>query len=257
MYRGRGPEIPGDGHPLLAALDARGLAVGDIAVVAVSHLHVDHSGGLPLLEDGPPVVDPAARARVRAHAEAAVDAAYVPERLRRPAIAWRELDGDGVDRARDRRAVTPGHTPGHMSYRVRGRRTGRRGCSRWTRSICRRASTRTRRSAGRPSRTTCRCAARRTTGSCALAAEEGATLVRGPLPGHVAAGGTAVRRALSRATAPGVLSVEHAARALRALDLLGGRVGVRRRGLHPLVPARVAGHGPEDVSSSSSDMATA
>src|SRR5215207_1404859 len=55
IYGGRGPEIPGDGHPLLAALDAAGLAVGDIAVAAVSHLHVDHSGGLPLLENGPPV----------------------------------------------------------------------------------------------------------------------------------------------------------------------------------------------------------
>ena len=36
-----------------------------------------------------------------------------------PAIAWRELDGDGVVAAGIDALWTPGHTPGHMSYRVR------------------------------------------------------------------------------------------------------------------------------------------
>jgi N-acyl homoserine lactone hydrolase len=99
IYRGRGPDIPGEGHPLVVALGIAGLRIEDIAVAAVSHLHVDHSGGLPLLAGGP--------------------AGGLPEDYADPAIAWRELDGDapiapGIDAI-----STPGHTPGHMSYRVR------------------------------------------------------------------------------------------------------------------------------------------
>lgn len=118
IYRGRGPEIPGDGHPLLAALDAAGLAIGDLAVAAVSHLHVDHSGGLPLLAGGPPVVVQR-RELAFARTPAAVDAAYVPDDYADPAIAWRELDGDGAIAPGVDALSTPGHTPGHMSYRVR------------------------------------------------------------------------------------------------------------------------------------------
>jgi N-acyl homoserine lactone hydrolase len=118
IYRGRGPEIPGDGHPLLAALDAAGLSIGDLAVAAVSHLHVDHSGGLPLLAGGPPVVVQR-RELAFARTPAAVDAAYVPDDYADPAIAWRELDGDGAIAPGLDALSTPGHTPGHMSYRVR------------------------------------------------------------------------------------------------------------------------------------------
>jgi N-acyl homoserine lactone hydrolase len=117
IYRGQGPEIPGTGHPLEAALAAVGIGVADIAVAAVSHLHVDHSGGLPLLAGGPPV---AIQRRELAFARMpeAVEAAYVPEDYA-GAIDWRELEGDapiapGIDAV-----FTPGHTPGHMSYRVR------------------------------------------------------------------------------------------------------------------------------------------
>jgi N-acyl homoserine lactone hydrolase len=117
IYRGRGPEIPGDGHPLLAALDAAGLGIGDIAVAAVSHLHVDHSGGLPLLEHGPPVFIQR-RELAFARSPAAPAAAYVPDDYA-GAIDWRELDGDGPIAPGIDAVSTPGHTPGHMSYRVR------------------------------------------------------------------------------------------------------------------------------------------
>lgn len=117
IYRGRGPDIPGDGHPLLAALEACGLSVEDIAVAAVSHLHVDHSGGLPLLEDGPPVFVQRRELQF-ARSPAAPDAAYVPEDYA-GAIDWRELDGDGPIAPGIHAVFTPGHTPGHMSYRVR------------------------------------------------------------------------------------------------------------------------------------------
>jgi N-acyl homoserine lactone hydrolase len=117
IYRGRGPEIPGDGHPLLAALDAAGLGIGDIALAAVSHLHVDHSGGLPLLEHGPPVFVQR-RELAFARSPDAAAAAYFLEDYA-GAIDWRELDGDGPIAPGIDAVFTPGHTPGHMSYRVR------------------------------------------------------------------------------------------------------------------------------------------
>jgi glyoxylase-like metal-dependent hydrolase (beta-lactamase superfamily II) len=117
MYRGPGPEIPGDGHPLETALARAGVAVADVEVVAVSHLHVDHSGGLPLFADGPPVVIQREELAFARSPEARA-AAYLPEdyagRLR-----WRELDGDGAIAPGIDAISTPGHTPGHMSYRVR------------------------------------------------------------------------------------------------------------------------------------------
>lgn len=118
IYRGRGPEIPGDGHPLLAALDAVGLSIGDLTVAAVSHLHIDHTGGLPLLAGGPPVVVQR-RELAFARTPAAADAAYVPGDYADPGIDWRELDGDGVVAPGIDALSTPGHSPGHMSYRVR------------------------------------------------------------------------------------------------------------------------------------------
>jgi len=117
IYRGPGPEIPGDGHPLEAALARAGVAIGDLAVAAVSHLHVDHSGGLPLLAGGPPV---AIQRRELAFARTpeAREAAYLPEDYAGD-IRWRELDGDGPIAPGIDAVFTPGHTPGHMSYRVR------------------------------------------------------------------------------------------------------------------------------------------
>ena len=117
MYRGPGPEIPGDGHPLAAALERAGVAAADIELVAVSHLHVDHSGGLPLFDDGPPVVVQR-RELAFARTPAAPAAAYLPEDYG-GRIDWRELDGDGPIAPGIDAVFTPGHTPGHMSYRVR------------------------------------------------------------------------------------------------------------------------------------------
>jgi glyoxylase-like metal-dependent hydrolase (beta-lactamase superfamily II) len=120
IYRGRGPDIPGVGHPLVAAMDAAGVAVGDIAIAAVSHLHVDHSGGLPLLAGGPPVVVQA-RELAFARSPAAPGAAYLVEDYADPEIAWRIIDGDDAIAPGIDAVFTPGHTPGHMSYRVRMR----------------------------------------------------------------------------------------------------------------------------------------
>ena len=40
------PVLPGDGEPLEDALVGVGVDLADIHAVAISHLHVDHAGGL-------------------------------------------------------------------------------------------------------------------------------------------------------------------------------------------------------------------
>ncbi|WP_198004852.1 N-acyl homoserine lactonase family protein [Rubrobacter xylanophilus] len=104
--------------PFLAALQAVGLRPEDFSLAAVSHLHVDHTGGLQHLSAaGVPVFVQAGElsfARERAGiAEAYYAPDYVSER-----ILWRELDGDAELAPGVWALFTPGHTPGHMSYRV-------------------------------------------------------------------------------------------------------------------------------------------
>ncbi len=112
------PDLLGLEDPLLDGLARCGVRLDEIAGVAVSHLHVDHAGGLRHFVDGPPVYvqrRELAFARDRAgEAEAYRRADYDDPRIR-----WHVLDGDapiapGIDAL-----LTPGHSPGHMSYRVR------------------------------------------------------------------------------------------------------------------------------------------
>lgn len=113
----------GDGDPLVAALAERGVAPADLAGVAVSHLHVDHAGGLQYFRGGPPVY--AQRRELDfAFGPAGEPEAYWHSDWDAPDIDWRPLDGDtalapGIDVI-----FTPGHTPGHHSYRVRMRESG-------------------------------------------------------------------------------------------------------------------------------------
>src|SRR5204863_65981 len=54
------PVLPGPGEPLEEALDAAGIAMGEIYAVAVSHLHNDHAGGLKPFPGRGPVPPPRA-----------------------------------------------------------------------------------------------------------------------------------------------------------------------------------------------------
>jgi glyoxylase-like metal-dependent hydrolase (beta-lactamase superfamily II) len=107
-----------EGDPLVTALAEVGLRPQDFALAAASHLHVDHAGGLPTLaQAGVPVCvqrDELAFARDRAGLEHAY---YAPD-YSGARIAWRELEGDGELAPGVWALATPGHTPGHMSYRV-------------------------------------------------------------------------------------------------------------------------------------------
>jgi glyoxylase-like metal-dependent hydrolase (beta-lactamase superfamily II) len=110
--------------PLAHALGEVGLSSADLALAAVSHLHVDHAGGLrTLAAAGVPVAvqrTELAFARDRATLAEAYFAADYDD----PAIAWRELDGEAELAPGVHAIPTRGHTPGHMSYRVELAETG-------------------------------------------------------------------------------------------------------------------------------------
>jgi N-acyl homoserine lactone hydrolase len=123
VYRAGLPEFPTAGDPLLEALAGRGLTPDDLAAAAVSHLHLDHAGGLRHLAGRLPVAIQA-RELAFARERAGRAQAYLREDYELDGLEWRVLDGDaeiapGVDAV-----FTPGHTPGHMSYRVRMGETG-------------------------------------------------------------------------------------------------------------------------------------
>lgn len=114
------PEQPWalEGEPMLTALAEVGLGIEDLSLAAVSHLHCDHAGGLRLLSAaGVPVVahrDELAFARERASLEHAY---YEPD-YSSPELTWSEIDGDAELAPGVWALATPGHTPGHLSYRV-------------------------------------------------------------------------------------------------------------------------------------------
>lgn len=105
---------PGD--PLADQVREAGLDWDRLAGCAVSHLHLDHSGGLRLLEDGPPVV--LQRAEWAFAATATRKDVYAPEDYLRPGLDVRLVDGDTVLAPGLTALDTRGHTPGHQSFRV-------------------------------------------------------------------------------------------------------------------------------------------
>lgn len=104
------PLVP-DGTPLLDALG--GIA---LARVYLSHLHLDHAGGLRLLPRVPVFIQ-----RTELAFGLGPDArhhAMVPADYDDPDIDWRLLDGDAELAPGVRALATPGHTPGHQSFVV-------------------------------------------------------------------------------------------------------------------------------------------
>jgi N-acyl homoserine lactone hydrolase len=123
VYRAGLPEFPTDGDPLLEALAACGIAPADLAAAAVSHLHVDHSGGLRHLANHVPVAIQREELTF-ATERAGRPEAYLREDYDLDGLTWRVLDGDAEIAPGVEAVFTPGHTPGHMSYRVRMAQTG-------------------------------------------------------------------------------------------------------------------------------------
>jgi N-acyl homoserine lactone hydrolase len=118
------PDFPTDGDPLIEAMAAHGVAPGDLVAAAVSHLHVDHAGGLHHLAAAGVEVAIQAKELAFGRTRAGRTEAYVRADYAIDGLRWRELDGDaeivpGIDAV-----FTPGHAPGHMSYRVRMAQSG-------------------------------------------------------------------------------------------------------------------------------------
>ena len=114
------PVLPGPGEPLEDALGKAGIDIRDIHAVAVSHLHLDHAGGLKHF---------AGRAAVhiqRAELDYGMTAPHPePERhgifridFDDPCIDWRIADGDAEIAPGVTAVLTAGHTPGHQSFVV-------------------------------------------------------------------------------------------------------------------------------------------
>lgn len=112
------PELAGGADPLLEGLAACGVSVEDVTAVAVSHLHLDHSGGLRHFAGRVPVFIQRAELDYARSAAGAADRGYVQEDFSLERIDWRLLDGDAEIAPGISAISTPGHTPGHMSYRV-------------------------------------------------------------------------------------------------------------------------------------------
>jgi glyoxylase-like metal-dependent hydrolase (beta-lactamase superfamily II) len=106
---------PGD--PLADGIAAAGLSWADLAVCVVSHVHLDHTGGLRLAPAGTPV---ALQRREWAwlHSGVGRRETVVPADLSEADVRPLLLDGDTVLAPGLTALDTRGHTPGHQSVRV-------------------------------------------------------------------------------------------------------------------------------------------
>lgn len=115
--------LPGD--PLVSALARVGLAPSDIALAVISHLHLDHSGGIPTLaRAGVPVAIQAAELAFARSGRAEFAAGFRAADWSTESVDWRLLEGDTEVAPGVEVLFTPGHTPGHSSLRVDLAETG-------------------------------------------------------------------------------------------------------------------------------------
>ena len=114
-----------EGDPLTAALAHVGIAVGEISLAAVSHLHLDHSGGIPTLaQAGVPIAIHSDELEfARSGQVDLADGFHAPD-WQASSTEWRSLTGDTELAPGVYALATPGHTPGHLSFRVDLDRSG-------------------------------------------------------------------------------------------------------------------------------------
>jgi N-acyl homoserine lactone hydrolase len=106
---------PGD--PLRDQVAAAGLHWADLAGCAISHVHLDHTGGLRLLTDGPPVLLQRREWEFATTVAGTEHFAFTDDYLR-PGLDIVVLDGDTLLAPGLTALDTRGHTPGHQSFQV-------------------------------------------------------------------------------------------------------------------------------------------
>jgi len=105
--------------PLDAALASFGVRVEDLALAALSHLHVDHAGGVARLAAAQvPIAVQRTELAFATTGPAGLAQAYYRPDYEVGGARWRELDGDAELLPGVHALLTPGHTPGHSSYRI-------------------------------------------------------------------------------------------------------------------------------------------
>jgi N-acyl homoserine lactone hydrolase len=112
------PELAGEGDPLLSALAQCSTKVAEIAGVAVSHFHVDHTGGLRHFANGPPVFVQREELEFGMSETGFAERSYWTPGYNVDGLRWQTIDGDAQLAAGVLAVSTKGHTPGHMSYLV-------------------------------------------------------------------------------------------------------------------------------------------
>lgn len=110
------PVVP-PGDPLVEQVEAAGLDWAALAGCAISHVHFDHTGGLRLLVDGPPVFLQRAEWQF-ASTGAGLQEFVSTDDFLRAGLDIALIDGD-TELARGLIALdTRGHTPGHQSFSI-------------------------------------------------------------------------------------------------------------------------------------------
>lgn len=110
-------ELAGPGDPLEAELGRAGVGFEAVTVVAVSHLHYDHAGGLRHFAGRVPVHCQAVELAFGLGPEAEGHGIYRID-FDDPSIDWRLAEGPATVVPGVEAVPTPGHTPGHQSFAV-------------------------------------------------------------------------------------------------------------------------------------------
>jgi N-acyl homoserine lactone hydrolase len=113
------PVLPGPGEPLEDALGAAGIPIEEITRVALSHLHVDHAGGLKHFAGRVPVHAQRRELEYGLSGGPDVEANHVFRiDFDDPATDWQLADGEAQIAPGITAVPTYGHTPGHQSFVV-------------------------------------------------------------------------------------------------------------------------------------------
>ncbi|CAN5491395.1 N-acyl homoserine lactonase family protein [soil metagenome] len=113
------PVLPGPGEPIEESLADIGIDIDDIHLVGLSHLHVDHAGGLKLFAGKVPVHTQRRELEygLSNHPEPEKHAIFRVD-FDDPRIDWQLADGEAEIAPGITAVPTYGHTPGHQSFVV-------------------------------------------------------------------------------------------------------------------------------------------